>query len=264
MRALNLGPLSARTVLNLVGEERCCCFRRDGRSVVVFLELLSIGRDRGRCRTRTFALGSLSDDVSDDARLTDHRSSQTVDGVDFEGQRLRVEMSRASGGGYGDRYDDRGGYGGRGGGYGDRGPPMRGPPPRDLRRSENRVIISGLPPSCSWQDLKDFMRQAGDVIYTDVDRQGGGVVEFSNKSDQEYAVKKLDDTEFKDRISGDRVYVRVKYPRDQGPSSRSRSPRRDRSRSRDRSKSRSRSRSRSARRDDRDASPKKDDARRDD
>ena len=32
------------------------------------------------------------------------------------------------------------------------------PPPRDLRRSEFRVIISGLPPSASWQDLKDYFR----------------------------------------------------------------------------------------------------------
>lgn len=31
-------------------------------------------------------------------------------------------------------------------------------PGRDLRRSEFRVIISGLPPSASWQDLKDFFR----------------------------------------------------------------------------------------------------------
>lgn len=206
--------------------------------------------------------GPLLMTVPDGAPSPHLSTLETLDGVDFEGQRLRVEMSRASGGGYGDRNDDRG-YGGRGG-YGDRGPPMRGPPPRDLRRSENRVIVSGLPPSCSWQDLKDFMRQAGDVIYTDVDRQGGGVVEFSNKSDQEYAVKKLDDSEFKDRISGDRVYVRVKYPRDQAPGSRSRSPRRDRSRSRDRSKSRSRSRSRSGRKEDRDASPRKDDAPKDD
>ena len=35
---------------------------------------------------------------------------------------------------------------------------MRAPPPRDLRRSEFRVIVSGLPPSVSWQDLKDFCR----------------------------------------------------------------------------------------------------------
>jgi hypothetical protein len=33
-----------------------------------------------------------------------------------------------------------------------------------------------------------------------VDKHGGGVVEFSNKDDQEYAVKKLDDTEFNNRM----------------------------------------------------------------
>eukprot|EP00961_Rhodomonas_salina_P238036 3217052-Rhodomonas_salina.1 len=31
---------------------------------------------------------------------------------------------------------------------------------------------------------KDFFRQAGDVIYTDVDRQGGGIVEFGKRGDQ--------------------------------------------------------------------------------
>lgn len=133
-----------------------------------------------------------------------------ADGVQFEGARLRVEMSRGGDRG-GDRGGggggDRGGYGGRddyGGGRGPprrdfddrRGPPPRRGPPRDLRRSEHRVIVSGLPVSASWQDLKDFFRQAGDVIYSDVDRHGGGIVEFASKSDQEYAITKLDDTEF--------------------------------------------------------------------
>ena len=98
-----------------------------------------------------------------------------ADGVDFEGHRLRVEISRVTGDAYGDRRGPPGGYG---------GPPPRAPP-RDLRRSEYRVIVSNLPPSCSWQDLKDHFRQAGDVIYTDVDRRGGGVVEFASRSDQE-------------------------------------------------------------------------------
>ena len=35
-------------------------------------------------------------------------------------------------------------------------------------------------------------------------RQGGGIVEFANKSDQEYALSKLDDTEFTAR-NGDKV-----------------------------------------------------------
>jgi len=43
----------------------------------------------------------------------------------------------------------------------------RGPPGR---RSNYRVFVSGLPPTGSWQDLKDHMREAGDVCYADVRR----------------------------------------------------------------------------------------------
>ena len=35
----------------------------------------------------------------------------------------------------------------------------------------------------SVQDLKDHMRKAGDVVFTDVDKQGGGTVEFANKDE---------------------------------------------------------------------------------
>ncbi len=41
----------------------------------------------------------------------------------------------------------------------------RGPP---SRRSNYRVLVTGLPPTGSWQDLKDHMREAGDVCYADV------------------------------------------------------------------------------------------------
>ncbi|CAE7320710.1 SR34A, partial [Symbiodinium microadriaticum] len=141
------------------------------------------------------------------------------DGYDFDGNRLRVEYSKGSRGG--DRRDTR--DRGRGGG----------------RRSEWQVLVSRLPRSCSWQDLKDFMRKAGDVIYADVDRNGDGVVEYSNESDMENAVRKLDDTEFKNPF--DKSFVRVKFGDD-------RRAKRDRSRSRSRDRSRrSRSRSRGSR-----------------
>ena len=53
------------------------------------------------------------------------------------------------------------------------------------------------------------MRKAGDVVYADVDpRTGDGVVEFSNREDMESAVRKLDDTEFKNRY--DQSYIRVR------------------------------------------------------
>ena len=43
------------------------------------------------------------------------------------------------------------------------------------------------------------MREAGEVCYADVDKNGGGtgVVEFQHKDDMKYALKNLDDTKFK-------------------------------------------------------------------
>lgn len=57
--------------------------------------------------------------------------------------------------------------------------------------------LSGLPPTGSWQDLKDHMREAGDVCYADVYKDGTGVVEFLRYEDMKYAVKKLDDSKFR-------------------------------------------------------------------
>lgn len=79
------------------------------------------------------------------------------------------------------------------------------------------------------------MRKAGDVVFTDVDRHGDGIVEFSNREDMERAVDKLDDEEFKGRDGSS--YIRVKFA----------------NKNSDRSKSRSRSRSRDKKRRDDDS-----------
>lgn len=133
------------------------------------------------------------------------------------------------------------------------------------RRTAFRVEVSGLPDRASWQDLKDFMRPAGDVVYTDVDRRGGGVVEFSNKDDMLSAIKRFDNSEFKMSYGTSTVTVRAAEGAEAASSSsapasssssskrsRSRSGSRGRSDSRDRrSRSRSNSRGRSASRDSR-------------
>lgn len=62
--------------------------------------------------------------------------------------------------------------------------------------SSTRFFSQGLPPTGSWQDLKDHMREAGDVCYADVYKDGTGVVEFLRYEDMKYAVKKLDDSRF--------------------------------------------------------------------
>ncbi|KAL0794706.1 hypothetical protein Bca101_066083 [Brassica carinata] len=155
------------------------------------------------------------------------------DGYDFDGCRLRVEI--AHGGRRGSSSVDR---------YYSSG--SRAP----SRRSDYRVLVTGLPPSASWQDLKDHMRKAGDVCFSEVFRDRGGmsgVVDYSNYDDMKYAIRKLDDSEFRNAFS--RAYIRV---REYVSRSVSRSPYYSRSRSRSysyssRSVSPARSRSRSVR-----------------
>lgn len=69
--------------------------------------------------------------------------------------------------------------------------------------------MSGLPSSGSWQDLKDHMREAGDVCFADVYKDGTGVVEFLRYEDMKYAIKKLDDSRFRSH-EGEVAYIRIK------------------------------------------------------
>ncbi|KAG2588391.1 serine/arginine-rich splicing factor SR30-like isoform X1 [Panicum virgatum] len=145
------------------------------------------------------------------------------DGYNFDGYRLRVELAHG-GRGQSYSYDRSSSYSStRRGGV--------------SRRSDYRVMVMGLPSSASWQDLKDHMRRAGDVCFSDVYREAGetiGIVDYTNYEDMKYAIRKLDDSLFRNAFS--RAYVRV---REYDARSRSRS----RSRSYSRSPSYSRSRS---------------------
>ncbi|KAL3572405.1 hypothetical protein D5086_026309 [Populus alba] len=148
------------------------------------------------------------------------------DGYDFDGHRLRVELAHGGRGhSSSDRHSSHSGGRGRGG---------------VSRRSEYRVVVTGLPSSASWQDLKDHMRRAGDVCFSQVFRDGSGttgIVDYTNYEDMKYAIKKLDDSEFRNAFS--RAYVRVREYDSKRDSSRS--PSRGRSHSRGRSDSRGRS-----------------------
>jgi len=162
------------------------------------------------------------------------------EGYNYDGYKLRVEFPR------GDRRggDDGGSGSYRGSGFGGR---SRAPP----RRSGHRVFVTGLPFSGSWQDLKDHLREAGDVCYADVFKDGTGVAEFVRREDMKYAIRKLDDTKFRSH-EGDTSYIRIKEDTGSRGGKGRRSPSRSRSRSRSlsrtpssRGSSRSRSRSRS-------------------
>ncbi|KAL2893404.1 Serine/arginine-rich splicing factor SR30 [Bienertia sinuspersici] len=84
-------------------------------------------------------------------KFEDPRDAQDAirgrDGYNFDGCLLRVEL--AHGGGRGKSPMGRRGGGNVGGGGGGAGGQYGA-----SRRSEFRVIVRGLPPSASWQDLK--------------------------------------------------------------------------------------------------------------
>lgn len=95
------------------------------------------------------------------------------DNYSFAGARLRCEIAKSSRGGGRDGRDGR----------------ERDRPRPTIRRTEHGVLVSNLP-KCSWQDLKDFMRGAGDVIFANVEGTEGEV-EFSSREDVENAVRKV-------------------------------------------------------------------------
>ncbi|CAH1418822.1 unnamed protein product [Lactuca virosa] len=189
------------------------------------------------------------------------------DGYKFDGQRLRVEF--AHGGRASSSIDRHSSGGGSHGGL--------------SRRTDYRVYVTGLPSSASWQDLKvglvDILGQIvlfmcfriltgfffkKNVIFRITcvelvmfvslkffrDRDGmRGIVDYTNYDDMKYAVRKLDDSLFRNHFS--KAYIRVEeYDSRRHNESRSRSPSPYYSRSRSpshsySSDSRSRSRSRS-------------------
>uniref|UniRef100_A0A8C4Q1R4 RRM domain-containing protein n=1 Tax=Eptatretus burgeri TaxID=7764 RepID=A0A8C4Q1R4_EPTBU len=117
------------------------------------------------------------------------------------------------------------GFGGRRSGY---GPPMR---------TDYRLIVENLSSRCSWQDLKDHMRQAGEVTYADTHRRrpSEGVIEYRTYADMKRAMDTLQGTE----LYGRKIHLTLEKP------TRDRSGTRSQSRSRSRTPRQSRSASRS-------------------
>ncbi|EPS63380.1 hypothetical protein M569_11405, partial [Genlisea aurea] len=159
------------------------------------------------------------------------------DGYDFDGHRLRVVELAHGGRGHSSSSDRYNGHSS-----------SRGPRGGVSRHSEYRVLVTGLPHSASWQDLKDHMRRAGDVCFSDVFNEGSGktgIVDYTNYDDMKYAIKKLDDSEFRNAFSRGRIRVKEYDSRDVRGRSRSRSPSYSKGKTNGRSRSRSKSKSKS-------------------
>ncbi|KAH9951860.1 hypothetical protein B0H21DRAFT_297 [Amylocystis lapponica] len=96
--------------------------------------------------------------------------------------------------------------------------------PRARRPPGFRLVVSGISRDTSWQDLKDFGREAGSVSYADIDRDtpGEGILEYLSREDAERAVKELDNKD----LRGQPVRVVLDIERT-GPDNYRREPRRD-------------------------------------
>merc|ERR550519_2296718 len=149
-----------------------------------------------------------------------------VNGQNFNGGRIRVELANAC-----SDSDPR-----------DSGSRARVSDGR-YRRTNYRIIVRNLSSRTSWQDLKDYMKKAGEITYSTVNREnsGEGLVEFADRSSMEYAMDELDNT----KLDGRRIELEEERRR----RSRSRSRRERRREEMSRSKSsdrRRRQRSRSS------------------
>jgi len=120
------------------------------------------------------------------------RAVREVDGTELDGRVLRIVTGGSGGRGSGGR--SRG-----------RGRNRRGPMRKAKGGPGCRVYVGNLPWETSWQDLKDLMRDVGDVLYADIysnDQgmsKGSGVVEFSNPEDAQEAIEKMQDYEYNGR-----------------------------------------------------------------
>ncbi|KAF8585855.1 hypothetical protein K439DRAFT_1342599 [Ramaria rubella] len=154
-------------------------------------------------------------------------------GKTFLGAPIVVEFAKEGRSRPRESFDDRGGYG--------------NPPPRSRRPPGIRLIVSGISRDTSWQDLKDFGREAGSVSFADIDRDvpGQGILEYLTRDDADTAVKTLDGKDLRGQpvrvaLAGDDHRGPPDYRRDdryrddryeRGDRYRDGPPRRDRSRS---------------------------------
>ncbi|XP_030070701.1 serine/arginine-rich splicing factor 5 isoform X1 [Microcaecilia unicolor] len=171
----------------------------------------------------------------------DHRDADDavyeLNGKELCNERVTIEHARNRRGrgrfGGGGRFPTRFSYQYRASGSSRYGPPLR---------TKHRIIVENLSSRVSWQDLKDFMRKAGEVTYVDAHRsnRNEGVVEFASFDDMKNALDTLDGTD----LNGRKIKL-IEDNKKRRSRSRSKSYSRSRSKSKSVDSSRSAGRSRS-------------------
>lgn len=128
------------------------------------------------------------------------RAVLTLNDTELHGRQIFVREDREDG--FGGRSESRGGGGGGGG---------HAASSEDATNAQSRrVYVGNIPWDVAWQDLKDHMRQAGEVLFAEVLKnpdgrsKGCGIVEFSEPSEAKEAISLLNDSE----LNGRMIFVR--------------------------------------------------------
>eukprot|EP00392_Amoebophrya_sp_AT5.2_P015772 g15988.t1 len=219
---------------------RACCRQTRAGDTMAFVEFYDVrdaedakrdrhGHEFGGRRLRVELSDGKDGDKGDKGRGKGRRDSRRRD------SRRRGRDSRGRGKARGYSFDGYGKGKGGGGGGGGKG--------KGLRDSYHKVRVSGIPPSASWQDVKDFLRKAAAVKFTDIDvaARDVGIGGFDSADEADRAVRELDGTMFTAR-DGEKTRVNVESMGGPGGAPPARGRSRSRSRSAPRKDSRSRSR----------------------
>lgn len=127
------------------------------------------------------------------------KAVETLNDTELSGRQIFVREDR----------EDRGGNSGQRTQYGQN----RGGSTQQASSGESkssRVYVGNLSWDVAWQDLKDHMRQAGEVVHAEVISEsngrskGCGIVEYSTAEEAQEAISTLTDTEIKGRM----IFVR--------------------------------------------------------
>merc|ERR1719147_370037 len=57
-----------------------------------------------------------------------------------------------------------------------------------LQARSDKIMVRGLPESCTWHTLKDRFSHAGDIKFAEMKDRGVGVIRFGTERDAERAV----------------------------------------------------------------------------
>lgn len=150
-----------------------------------------------------------------------HDAVATLNDTELMGRPIFVREDREAegggGGGDGKRSAAAAASGGRGAGGGGGG--QRGGAPGGGNCSRT-VYVGNLAYEVSWQDLKDHMRSAGDVVHAEImamhdgRSKGCGIVEFATSDGAIAAIEQLNDSELRGRL----IFVREDRERGSGAS----------------------------------------------